>query len=243
MANGDRMPTNVSAQLDALEDSLLQAGRTPQQVRRQALAEHIERDASPDTPGEANLARAKSMFPQPSDQQLADFFGRRLDVMHALLGDIYIVHEYEERKQRGEGRDGRRTMPRDANMDKLWEITTPRFSMQPFGLAVRELIGERSLRQFAAKVPMDHRELSRMMRGQSQVTAFYMEKIAKVGGVSPAFFMEYRMQFVTEVMLAVFRARPNLSIGVYKKLKGFIDNPHTHQLAAPERQSARANGR
>lgn len=225
---GDQVPTNVAAQLDALEDSLLQAGRTPQQVRaarRQALAEHIERADSPETPGEANLARSKSMFPQPTDDQLVEFFDRRPDVMHALLGDIYIVYRYDERKQRGEGRDGRRTMPRDANLDELWDITTPRYSMQPFGLAVKELIGERSLRQFAAKVPMDHRELSRMMRGQSQVTAYYMERIASASKVSPAFFLEYRMAYVAEVMGAVFRQRPNLSIGVYKKLKGYVDSP------------------
>lgn len=235
-SDGEQMTTNVSAQLDALEDSLLQAGRTPQQVRaarRQALAEHIERDGSPETPGEANFARSKSMFAQPSDEELAEFFGRRPDVMHALLGDIYIVHHYDQKKQRGEGRDGRRTMPSDANLDELWDITTPRFSMQPFGIAVKELIGERSLRQFAAKVPMDHRELSRMMRGQSQLTVYYLEKIARVGGVSPAFFLEYRMKFVAEVMQAVFEAKPNLSIGVYKKLKHYIDDP----------RSVAANGR
>lgn len=239
------MSTNVSAQLDALEDSLLQAGRTPQQVRaarRQALAEHIERDASADTPGEANFDRAKSMFAQPDDNQLVEFFDRRPDVMHALLGDIYIVNHYDEKKQRGEGRDGRRTMPRDANLDELWEITTPRYSMQPFGLAVKELIGERSLRQFASKVPMDHRELSRMMRGQSQVTVFYMERIAVTAKVSPAFFLEYRVMFVTEIMESVFRSKPNLSIGVYRKLKGYIDDPRrspARLLAAPNP----ANGR
>ena len=42
-------------------------------------------------------------------------------------------------------------MPKDANLDELWDITKPRFSMHPFGIAVKELIGERSLRQFAAK--------------------------------------------------------------------------------------------
>src|ERR1044072_7852402 len=130
-----------AGQLDALEDSLLQSGHTNQEVRqarRLALSSMIDSDETPEAPGEANLARSVNMFPQPSDDALVAFFDKRPDVLHAILGDVYIVHEYEERKERGEGRDGRRTMPFDANLNRLWEITTPRYSMQPFGIAVKE---------------------------------------------------------------------------------------------------------
>ena len=216
----------ISGKLDALEDSLLQAGRTPAEVRiarRKALESMIEDDDSPETPGESNLNRARAMFVQPSDEELVEFFGRRNDVLYALLGEVYVVDHYDERKRNGEGRDGPRAMPFDANLDKLWDITTPRYSMQPFGVAVKELIGERSLRQFAAKVPMDHRELSRMMRGSSQPSLYTMEQIAKVGRVNPAFFLEYRIEQVTVTLSAVFKAKPNLSVGVWKRLRGARD--------------------
>lgn len=213
---------SIGGQLDALEDSLRQAGRTNTQVRqarRAALAAAIEADPTEETPGALNVDRATAMFTQPSDDQLVAFFDRRPDVIHAILGDIYIVSHYEEKKRRGEGRDGRRTMPRDANLDALWDLITPRYSQQPFGLAVRELMGERSLRQFAGKVPMDHRELSRLMRGRSAPSLYVMEQIASAAKVNPAFFLEYRVGYVTERMTQVFAARPNLSIGVFKKLR------------------------
>lgn len=174
----------------------------------------------------ADWDNAKALYPSvknTEDSMWVEFFTQRPDVMHALLGDIYIVTKYDERKQRGEGRDGRRTMPRDANLDELWDMITPRFSMQPFGIAVKELIGERSLRQFAAKVPMDHRELSRMMRGVTAPAPYYMEQIAKAGGVNPAFFMEYRHGYIATVLDEVFRVKPNLGIGVYKKLSGIVE--------------------
>lgn len=174
----------------------------------------------------ADWDNAKALYPSvknTDDAMWVDFFDQRPDVLHAILGDIYIVTKYDERKQRGEGRDGRRTMPRDANLDELWDMITPRFSTQPFALSVRELIGERSLRQFAAKVPMDHRELSRMMRGQTVLTGYWLEQIAKAGKVSPAFFLEYRHLYIADALAAVFSLRPNLGIGVYKKLSNIIE--------------------
>lgn len=174
----------------------------------------------------ANWNNAKALYPSvknTDDEMWVEFFTRRPDVMHALLGDIYIVTKYDERKQAGQGRDGRRTMPRDANLNELWDMITPRFSMQPFGVAVKELIGERSLRQFARKVPMDHRELSRMMRGVTAPAPYWMEQIADAGGVNPAFFMEYRHEYIALVLDRVFTQKPNLGIGVYKKLRGIVE--------------------
>ena len=64
---------------------------------------------------------------------------------------------------------------------------------------------------------MDHRELSRLMRAKTQLTMYWLERIAAAGRVSPAFFREYRTMFVTERMVAVFDAHPNLSIGVMRR--------------------------
>lgn len=147
------------------------------------------------------------------------FFDQRPDVMHAILGDVYLAVKYDDRKRRtGERLDGRRVMPSDASLDELREMITPRYSMQPFPLAVAELKGERSLRQFAMRVPMDHRELSRMVRGEAKPSIFWLEKIAASAKVSPAYFLEWRIEFVTNRLASVFMARPNLSVGVVKKL-------------------------
>lgn len=201
---------------------MLQAGRSRaeiRQARRAHLQAAIDDDVVPETPGESNWGRAGSMFPVPDEGRLLDFFHQRPDVMHAILGDLYVAYEYEERKGSGTKENGRRMASFDANLDKLWDITTPRYSMQPFEVAVKELIGERSLRAFAARVPMDHRELSRMMTGKSTPSMYYLEKIAVAGKVTPAFFLEYRINFVTVTVARVFARHPNLSIGVFKKLR------------------------
>jgi hypothetical protein len=219
---------DIGEQLAAVERDGMLAGKDSKGIqaeRRDALQQHVDNDPGPELPKAANLPRAKRMFAggARTDDEWVEFFNRRTDVLHAILGDVYIVHEYDERKQRGAGRDGRRTMPNDANLDKLWDITTPRYSMHPFPVAVKELIGERSLRQFAAKVPMDHRELSRMMRGVAPPTPYWLEQIAKAGKVNPAFFMEYRHAYVAEVLDVVFTTRPNLGIGVFKKLANVVE--------------------
>lgn len=148
------------------------------------------------------------------------FFDERPDVMHAILGDVYLAVKYDDRKREtGKRLDGRRVMPPDANLAELQQMITPRYSMQPFPLAVAELKGERSLRQFAGRVPMDHRELSRMMSGKSKPSAYWLERIAASCRVTPAYFLEWRIEYVTRRLTGVFMARPNLSVGVVKRLR------------------------
>ena len=220
---------DIGEQLAAIEREAMLAGKTNKEIvalRRAAMQEHVNADPGPELEKAANLPRAKRMFAGATrtDEQWVEFFGRRIDVLHAILGDVYIVHEYDERKQSGNGRDGRRTMPDNANLDKLWDITSPRYSTQPFPIAVKELIGERSLRQFAARVPMDHRELSELTRGVTPPSPYWMEQIAKAAKVNPAFFMEYRHAYVTQVLAAVFVAKPNIGIGVFKKLSRVVES-------------------
>jgi hypothetical protein len=170
----------------------------------------------------ADWDAAKSQYPSYKfgPDEWVEFFDRRPDVMHSLLGDIYIVSKYDERKREtGKRLDGRRTMPREASLTELWDMITPKYAMDPFAVAIKELIGARSLRAFASRVPMDHRELSRMIRGEAKPSMYYLEQIAKAGRVHPAFFMEWRTEYVVTVVTTVLNARPNLSIGAVKRLK------------------------
>jgi len=165
----------------------------------------------------ANTKQFESL--KATEEDWVSFFDARPDVLHQILGDIYIVTTYDERKREtGKRLDGRRVMPRDANLDALDAMITPRYSTDSFELSVRELIGERSLRQFAARVPMDHRELSRMMRGESNPSMYWLEQIAASCRITPHFFLEYRVQFIAARLAQVFEAKPNLSIGVVKRM-------------------------
>jgi hypothetical protein len=141
-------------------------------------------------------------------------FDQRPDILHAILGDIFRTVRYKD-----EGRvDGRRGPLTNASLDELSAMITPRYSQEPFAVAIKELIGDRSLRQFAMKVPIDHRELSRLIRGERELTRYRLERIAAAGKVAPAFFCEWRTLYFTETLAAVFAQRPNLSIGVVRRM-------------------------
>lgn len=189
------------------------------QGRRPTLPERMI-SPSQRVSGPADLANADQFESlKHGEAEWVHFFDERPDVLHAILGDIYVATVYDERKRAtGQRLDGRRVMPRDANLAALETMITPRYSMDVFDVAVRELMGEKSLRQFASRVPMDHRELSRMMRGETRLTMYALERIAASARVTPHFFQEYRVLFIAAALERVFTTRPNLSVGVIKKL-------------------------
>lgn len=171
----------------------------------------------------ADWDKAKELYPSVKNgvEEWVSFFDRRPDVLHQILGDIYVVTTYDNRKREtGKRLDGRRTMPRNANLNDLWEMITPQLSMEPFPQAFAALQGDRSLRAMAYKVGIDHRELSRLLRGKQELTLFVLEQIASKLRVTPSYFLEWRILYCTQVLAEVMRANPNLSIGVAKRLSG-----------------------
>lgn len=169
----------------------------------------------------ADWDRAKQDYPSWKygvDEWVA-FFDQRPDVMHQILGDIFVITKADEAKQRGEGRDGRRSKHINGSLDELYAMITPRYATEPFSTSILDLIGKMSLRQFAMKAGMDHRELSRLIRGKQDLTMYVMEKIALAGGVHAAFFMEWRNQFVLHAISSALTSRPNTSIRAVKILR------------------------
>lgn len=155
---------------------------------------------------------------QGEDEWVA-FFDRRPDVVHQLLGDIYRESKAEELREAGKAPTGRRPKSINGNLDELYRMITPQYSVEPFGDAVKELIGARSLRAFAAKVPMNHHTLTRMMRGELKLELWRLEAIARAGRVNPAFFREYREQQLLDAIGKYLSARPNVSIALTKRIR------------------------
>lgn len=176
----------------------------------------------------ADWDRAKQDYPSwkyGTDEWIA-FFDRRPDVMHQILGDIFVITKADEAKQRGEGRDGRRSKYINGSLDELHAMITPRYATEPFHISVYDLIGKMSLRQFAMKAGMDHRELSKLIRGKQELTMYVMEKIAVAGNVHGAFFMEWRNLFVIHAIQTALVSRPNMSIRAVKTLRGASTHIH-----------------
>lgn len=163
---------------------------------------------------------AKALYPSVKHgvEEWVDFFDERPDVLHAILGDIYVVTKFDDAKREGKGRDGRRVMPKDANLADLWDMITPKYSMDPFAIAFKELQGDRSLRAMSFKTGIDHRELSRMLLGKQILTLYVLDTIATKLRVNPSFFLEWRIMYVQQTLGEIMQAKPNLSIGVVKRL-------------------------
>lgn len=165
----------------------------------------------------------------PSTEKLdehdwVDYFTEHPEVVHQILGDIYVITKADRALVK---KSGRRPRHINGNLDELWDMVTPRFSTEPFGVSMQELIGDMSLRQFAAKIPMHYWSLARLIRGERQIVNPYdmdasmqlLEQIAKAGKVNPLFFAEYRQLYIFRMFREVFTSQPNFTIGLSKRLR------------------------
>lgn len=173
----------------------------------------------------ADWDNARSQFPSIKNDTDAwvKFFDDRPEVMLQILGDIYRETKAQEARESGNAPTGRRPKSINGNLDDLYKMVTPQYSVESFEVAVKELIGTRSLRAFAAKVPMNHHTLTRMMRGDVKLEMWRLEQIAEAGKVNPAYFREYRELQLLEVIGRYFSLRPNVSIALTKRIKADIN--------------------
>lgn len=166
----------------------------------------------------ADLDNARTLFPERTEDEWMALFDRAPHIWTDLLGDIFREVRAQEQRESGNARIGRRPKAIQGTMAELEAMVTPRFADEPFAVAVRELIGNRSLRAFAARVPMNHHTLTRMMRGELKLDPWRLAAIAKAGRVSPAFFVEYRQAEVMHAVEVVLAAKPHFAVRVHREL-------------------------
>jgi len=175
----------------------------------------------------ANWERAKEQYPSVeklTESDWVSFFDEQPDVMHKILGDIFVITKAHESLVK---KSGRRPKHTNGSMDELWNMITPRYSTAPFGVAVRDLIGNQSIRGFSAKIPMHYWSLIRLMRGERKIvnpndieaSMQTLELIARAGKVSAFYFVEYRTLYIFRMFEEVFAAKPNFTVGLAKRLK------------------------
>lgn len=172
----------------------------------------------------ADYASAKKRFPNieaATSDNWVEFFDspHGFGVLGKLMGDAYGTVKDEEERQAGTRRTGNRRAPRRASLDEVMATIFPdRYSMDPFPLAMEKLLAGRSQRAFAKKVPMHQMTLSRLMRGHYEPDLEMLERIAKAAKVTPAYFLEWRAEYISRVLANVFRQRPNLSVAALQLL-------------------------
>ena len=152
----------------------------------------------------------------------ADFWRTYLaqnpDVLHQLLGDLYQAT-----------RGASATPP---TLDDLWDLVAPRFTNEPFGKAVKELLNGRSVRWLANEIHIHNVPLTRVLNGERDVVSVRdpkgsmtrIEVIARALKVHPSYFAEWRRLWVMTLIDQAFEEHPHLSVGVYRKFAGHQSN-------------------
>lgn len=172
----------------------------------------------------ADLEGAKALYPS-CRMGLAEwvaFFDSPpgLQAMGKILYDIYDEVRSAEERKAGLRRIGRRPGRPAVSLDEVMSVVLPtEFTTDPLHVALAGLIGARSQRQFAYKVPISQPHLSRILSGERVPGLEQLEQIATAAGVQPWYFAEWRAKYIGELIAEAFTRAPNLSISALRTLR------------------------
>jgi hypothetical protein len=137
-------------------------------------------------------------------------------VWHSLVAEVIKAAVATEADER---RIGRRPKPNVSPAD-VRRIMEGSYSEDPFPTALKALLNGRSVRAFATRAHIDHKYLSRLLSGERShsPSVSTMVSIAQAAKVSPAYFLEYRIAAVQELVANAMTSRPALSVSSYKRI-------------------------
>ena len=157
------------------------------------------------------------------------FFEDNPEQLHWLIRNLYAV-------LRPTVIEGRRGGPRPRSVgtwNDINDVLSPKYSSDPFPVALKELMGKQSLAAFSVKVPCSKSVLFRLVTSRTQFgigrggsnpgidPAATMERLgalARAGGMKPAYFVEWRALWLQEALTAALLKQPNLSISLMMQL-------------------------
>lgn len=170
----------------------------------------------------ADFPKAKAEFGSTAMgvDEWVGVFDDHVDVMWSILADIYNIVKDEEERDAGVRRMGRRPFRAAGSIEELLSTVFPvRYTLEPFSMALNKLIGKRSQRAFAMKIPVNQSTLSRLLAGTIQPDMPMLESVARAAKVHPTFFVEYRGLIIAEIVRRVLTEQPHLGIQAIKRMR------------------------
>jgi hypothetical protein len=152
------------------------------------------------------------MFDTVDSEFWGRLFAEQPEVLHRLLADVHKVTA-----------DNAAALP---GLEGLMAMFQPRFSTAPFPEAVRELLGNHSMRWLASKMKAHHSEVRRIIDevagvGKAKRTPAEkmarIERVAQALGVHPAYFEEWRRLWVLGVLDEVMSTDPRVSVSFWSR--------------------------
>jgi hypothetical protein len=163
-------------------------------------------------PWEERLEMIEERFP---DAMNADWnvVLRDDDVFARILKDILKVDQIEP------GRAGPRpNLDYDRGIQTWREMTGRDYSELPFRQAFQALARMHSLTTVARKTTLSRSKVHRLLQGTDRPTVVELRAIAVGYGKKPAYFAEYRAEYVMAAMAARLADDPEITITLYTKL-------------------------
>jgi transcriptional regulator with XRE-family HTH domain len=135
------------------------------------------------------------------------------DILGRLLKDILKVDQIEP------GRAGPRpNLDYERGMQAWLEMTGQDYCELPFVRALRILTKGQAVRVVARKANVTKTRMDRLMRGVDRPSADDLRSIAEAYGKKPAFFAEYRAEYVTAAIVGRLSVEPEMTTAIYVNL-------------------------
>ena len=135
------------------------------------------------------------------------------EVLGRLLRDILKVDQIEP------GRAGPRPgLDYERGMQAWREITGQDYSERPFVEAIRIITRGQAVRVVARKANITKTRMDRLMRGVDRPTPDDLRAIAAAYGKKPAYFAEYRAEYIVAAIAARLDHEPEMTAAIYTKL-------------------------
>jgi hypothetical protein len=136
-----------------------------------------------------------------------------------ILGDL--VNDIIKVSVSQKGRPGKRSASSAAEVQNdLAKLMDTDYSDQPFPVALRIAMGERSVRQTSRLSGVDKMVIIRLLNGEGSLpTAPQMEALASALKKDPSYFIEYRAAYVCHAVYRMLCDNSESAVVFYRKLK------------------------
>lgn len=152
------------------------------------------------------------MSPSPTPAQWRELLVDVPGSLGAVLQEVFASHDAEQAPRRANMRNG--AAVKRAAKD-VHDIVFPRYSMEPFALAVQPLL-KPSMRAIADRADMAPGYLAKLISGERSLDAYKLQRIAVAARVSPAYFLEYRQMMVVAAVERALAERPEAGVAAFR---------------------------
>lgn len=179
------------------------------------------RSAKHRVPWKHRVELIKEEFPHVADR---DWHGilKDEDVLGRILKDILKVDQMEP------GRAGPRpNLDYERGLQTWKEMTGQDYSESPFCESFHWLIRGQSRTTVARKTNLSRTKVHRLLVGTEQPTIDELRVIAEAYGKKPAFFVEYRAEYIMAAVAMELHKRTEMAAHLYTKLVRSWAGMHT----------------